>query len=81
MIGNDLACSNEPDGRNLREDLALVGDAGAENVVERGDAIGGDEQEPVPKIVKVSDLPLSVRLSVAETALKKRRSQGQQISS
>ena len=51
----------EPERRDLRQHLALVGNAGAEHVVERGDAIGGDDQQAIAEIVDVADLALAIR--------------------
>ena len=61
VVRHDVPQSVEPERRDLREDLALVGDARAEHVVERGDAIGGDDQQPSPKIVDVADLAVDDR--------------------
>ena len=56
----------EPERRNLREHLALVGDAGAEHVVERRDAIGGDDQQAVAEVVEVADLALAIGRAAGE---------------
>ena len=51
----DVAEAAEPEDGDLVEDLSLVGDAGREDDVERGDAVGGDEQERVAEVVDVAD--------------------------
>ena len=51
----------EPERRELGQDLALVGNAGAEHVVERGDAIGRHHEQRVAGIVDVAYLALPVR--------------------
>ena len=56
MMRNEVGDVVEPEGRQLREHAALVGDAGAEHVVERGDAIGGDDQQVLAEIVDVAHL-------------------------
>ena len=47
VVGDDAARALEPERRELREHAALVGDARAEHVVERRDAIGGDDERVV----------------------------------
>ena len=54
MVRHHIRQLVEPEGRQLREDLALVGDAGAQHVVERRDAIGGDQQQRVAQVVDVA---------------------------
>ena len=63
----------EPEGRQLREHLALVGYARSEHVVERGDAIGRDEQQVVTHLVDVADLAASVQLQIGEGGFEKWR--------
>ena len=53
---SDRAILLEPERRQLRQDLALVGNPRAEHVVERGDAIGGDDEQMLAEIVDVADL-------------------------
>ena len=47
MVLHDVPRPVEPESRQLREHAALVGDARAEHVIERGDAVGGDDDEPL----------------------------------
>ena len=56
VVRHEVAEVIEPERRELREHLALVGNAGAEDVVERGDAIGRDDQQVLAEIVDVADL-------------------------
>ena len=51
----ELREAAEPEVRDLREDRALVRDARREHDVERGDAIGGDEEVAVAEVVDVAD--------------------------
>ena len=46
----------EPEERELREDRALVRDAGGQHHVEGADAVGGDDQEAVAEVVDVPHL-------------------------
>ncbi len=45
VVGDEVLEEVEPEERELGEDAALVRDAGAEDVIEGGDAVGGDEEE------------------------------------
>ena len=56
VVRHEIADVIEPEGRELREDLALVGNAGSENVVERRNAIGGDDEQVFAEIVDVTYL-------------------------
>jgi hypothetical protein len=76
MVGDDPACAIEPEGGNLREDLALVGNARAEDVIKRGDPIGRDDEETVPEVVEISDLALLIGRAVAERCLKRGAANG-----
>jgi hypothetical protein len=60
VIRHDAAQAIEPEARNLCEDFPFVGDARAEDVVERRDAIAGDDEQPIAEVVEVSDLALPV---------------------
>ena len=70
MVGDDVAEEVEPEEGKLGEDAALVGDAGAEDVIEGRDAIGGDEEEVGAGIggqgVDVADLALGCAREGAE---------------
>ena len=54
----------EPVHGEARQDPPLVGDAVGQHPVERADAIGRDQQEPIAQVVNVADLaaPLGERL-------------------
>ena len=78
MVRNDRSGALEPEGRDLREHLPLVGNSRREDVIKRGDPIGRNDQEPVAEIVQVSDLALSIGNTFAKRTLKKRRRQRQQ---
>ena len=56
MVGDDVAGALEPERRQLVEHAALVGNARAEHVVERRNAIGRDEDQRVARRVDVADL-------------------------
>ena len=56
MVRDDVAGAAEPERRQLVEHAALVGDAGAQHVVERRDAIGRDEDQVVAGRVHIADL-------------------------
>ena len=45
VVRHEIAHALEPEAGELGQHLALVGNAGAEHVVERGDAIGGDDEQ------------------------------------
>ncbi len=60
MVPNDMRRAREPVARQPGEDAPLVGDLGREDDVERGDAVGRDEQEPfVVQRVELADLAAS----------------------
>ena len=46
-LGTMIAQQVEPEQRNLREDLALAGNARAQHVIEGRDAVGGHQQQRV----------------------------------
>jgi len=56
VIGDDVAGLLEPEGGELCEDASLIGDAGGQDDVEGGYAVGGDDQEPVVQVVDVAHL-------------------------
>jgi len=49
-----VAEAAEPEDRDLVEDFSFVGDAGREDDIEGGDAVGGDEEERVAEVVDVA---------------------------
>ena len=70
MIGDDVGEEVEPEQGDLGQDASLVRDAGGENVVEGGDAVGGDEQQMVVvEGVDVADFAAGVQLEVGEVGL------------
>jgi hypothetical protein len=58
MIGHGVVEKLEPEGGDSGKDPALVRNARAKYVVERGDAIGRDQQQRVAQGVYVADLAL-----------------------
>jgi hypothetical protein len=56
VVRDEVAHPIEPERGQLREHLALVGNARAEHVVERGNPIGGDDEQIVAELVDVADL-------------------------
>jgi hypothetical protein len=45
VVGDEVLEEVEPEEGELGEDAALIGNAGAEDMIEGGDAIRGDEEE------------------------------------
>ncbi len=54
MRRRQVAQKIEPENGKLRQHFALVGNAGGQDVVERRDAIGGDDQQPFVDAVDVA---------------------------
>src|SRR5262245_27154878 len=81
MIGDDRLRPLEPERGNLRQHLPFVGDARAEHVVERRDAIAGDDEQAVAEIVNVAHLALTVGPAVGKRGLENRGGERQQKSS
>ena len=54
VVRDDIGQLVEPERRQLRQHLALVGDAGAQHVVEGGDAVGGDQEQRIAQVVDVA---------------------------
>ena len=87
---HEVAHALEPEPRELRQHLALVGDAGAEHVVERGDAIGGDDEQLIADLVDVAHLAaamerqavreVSSRGALVESTVASRKAEAYQIS-
>ena len=72
MVGDDVFEEVEPEERELGEDLAFVGDSAAQDVVEGGDAVGGDEEELIAgEGVDVADLAARGEGKGAEVGLEK----------
>jgi hypothetical protein len=72
MVGNDARGVLEPERRQLREDLALVGDPRAEHVIEGRDPVGGDEQQAIAQVEKVPDLTVTVGNDPVEVCVEER---------
>ena len=76
-LGTTDRMRSNQNARDLREDLALVGNARAQDVVERRNAIGGDDQQAVAEIVDVSDLALSIGTPAVERGFEDRSGERQ----
>ena len=79
MVRHEIAHPLEPERRELRQDLALVGNAGAEHVIERGDAIGGDDEQRrfagrERDVVDVAHLAAPVKRETVERCFEQGRS-------
>ena len=62
MVGNDVLEKVEPEQRNLGQNAALVRNAGRQHVVERGNAVGGHEEQVVGvEVVDVADFSARVQ--------------------
>ena len=57
VVRDDVRQLVEPERRQLGQHLALVRDAGAQHVVEGGDAVGGDQEQRVVRGRNVADFP------------------------
>ena len=68
---HEIAHALEPEPGKLRQHLPLVRYAGAEHVVERGDAIGGDDQQLVADLVDIANLAAAVKSQAIELGLEK----------
>ena len=77
MIVNDRVRTAEPERRQLRENLAFVRNARPEDVIEGGDAIGGDEDQRVPTVEQVSNFSLSMRRETVQSCFEQRRGERQ----
>ena len=60
MVFHDAVEQLEPEDRNLRQHGALVRNFVFQNVIERGNAVGRDEQQLVAEIVQVAHLALRI---------------------
>ena len=70
MIGHHILQKVEPEKRDLGQNPALVRDAGGQNIVERGDAIGGNKQQPVVvQPVHVADFAAGVKFELRKVGL------------
>ena len=64
MVVHHAVQKLEPEARQAREDLALVGDLVFQDVVERRDAVRCDQQQLVAEIVQIANLALRIGLDV-----------------
>ena len=70
VVGDDVGEEIEPEQGNLAEDASFVRDAGGQDVVEGGDAVGGDEKQLlVADGVDVADLAAGVKVEIGEVSL------------
>ena len=69
VVRHDAGRVLEPEGGELGEYFALVGNAGAEDVVERRDAIGRDEQQPVSEVEEVTNLAVAIGSGPVEACI------------
>jgi hypothetical protein len=73
MVFDGVFQEVEPEEGELGEDTTLVRDAGTEDIVEGGDAVGGDEEELVlVERVDVAYLAAGSERETAEIGLEKR---------
>ena len=77
MIRDDRLRALEPEHRDLGEHFPFVGNARAEHVIERRDAIGGDDQQLVAEVVNIADLALTFGLPRGQRRLKNGCGKGQ----
>ncbi len=64
----------EPECRQLRQHLALVGDARAKNVIERRDAVGCDDQQVVADFIDVAHFAATVQRQTSQGCFEERSS-------
>ena len=70
VVGDDVGEVIEPEEGNLGEHASFVGDAGGQNVVESGNAVGGDEKQLlVADGVNIAHLAAGVKVEVGEVSL------------
>ena len=70
VVGDDIGEVIEPEQGNLGQDAALVGNAGGQNVVEGGDAVGGDEEQLlVAEAVHIAHLAAGMKVEIGEVSL------------
>ena len=82
VVRHDVARFAEPERRQLRQHLAFVRNAGAEDVVEGGNAVGRDNQQNagvVGKRIDISDFPLIMTSEAVERGLEDGRRKRQWI--
>src|SRR5208282_4411739 len=70
MVGDDVRQEVEPEQRYLAQHTSLMRDAGGEHVIEGGNAVRGDEEQPVSvELVNVAYLTAGVKLEVGKVCL------------
>jgi hypothetical protein len=48
MIGKDVSCFLEPEGRKLVKNSSLVRDTAGQDNIEGGDTVGGHDEKSIP---------------------------------
>ena len=72
MVGNDVFEEIEPEQRKLGEHSSFLRNASRQHVVERRDAIGGNEQQViVVDAVNVAHLPAGIELEIGKIGIEK----------
>ena len=72
VIGNRSFQEVEPEQRKLGEHPSLLGNAGCQHIVERRNAIGGNEQQVIGiDVVDIADLAAGMKLKFRKIGLKK----------
>ena len=69
MIGHGAAQQVEPEEAHLRQHAAFFGDAAGQDVIEGGNAVGGDDQQPlrVPRIfINVTDFAAAAKFEAGD---------------
>jgi hypothetical protein len=67
MVADDVRSTREPEVRHLGEDLALARDGVRQDDVERGQAVGGDDEQVVRvRLVDVAHLAAMEQLQVGK---------------
>ena len=66
MMPHEIAHALEPERGQLREDLALVGDPRSEDIVERRDAVGRDDEQVVADLVDVAHFAATVQRQTSQ---------------
>ena len=72
MVGDKVLEKVEPEQGDLGEDAALMRDAGRQYIVERGDAVGGDEEQVVAvEVVDVANFAAGEEFEICVAGFKK----------
>ena len=70
----------EPEQGHLVQHAAFVGDAGGEDVIEGGDAVGGDDQQVIADSVDVADLAAADPFQAGQISIEKDSGHGNNCS-